>query len=330
MTWTIIDGEPVLFEETFFPGTHNTTVTLGKPKERWRLITFCLNDSKIESSSCRCATTSTEKQQKNKEFCMSNSVSVAAAYARRFPERHWSFLGPGTEESWYATHTYKPDGLWDTSAELTMVNLRKSGHPLIRGTSALSRGSLKSKGCGKTSIHYSGDPATAELSFRINFPSISSVSPEQYRIGVKNTLSRCQILSSSSTGKLVAEVNDESESKVEPSVVSILPNSLVINVPVLGNLVRQHKETFENFPEDIRVSKACDDAGFVRVVSRGQYFVTIHDIELAGFGCAGSCGENTSRRGDERSKPKGWIRGNTKNAPVLEVKVTNFLERYGE
>ena len=56
--------------------------------------------------------------------------------------------------------------------------------------------------------------------------------------------------------------------------------------------------------------------------------MTIHDIALAGFGCAGSCREYKSPRDDERSKPKGWIRWNTKIDPVLEVEVTNFLERY--
>ena len=60
---------------------------------------------------------------------------------------------------------------------------------------------------------------------------------------------------------------------------------------------------FENLPEDIRVSKAGDDAGFMRKISLGQYFMTIHDMDLTGFEHAGSCREWTS----------GWIRGITKN-----------------
>ena len=48
-----------------------------------------------------------------------------------------------------------------------MINLRESGHPLFRGTRALFRGALKSKGGGQLSIHNNGDPATAEMSFRI-------------------------------------------------------------------------------------------------------------------------------------------------------------------
>ena len=93
--------------------------------------------------------------------------------------------------------------------------------------------------------------------------------------------------------------------------------------------MRQHKERFENLPEDVRVNKASDDAGFISKVSPGQCFVTIHDIELAGFGCAGSCREYTSLRDDKRSNPKGWIRGNTEIGPVLKVKATNYLERVG-
>ena len=55
------------------------------------------------------------------------------------------------------------------------------------------------------------------------------------------------------------------------------------------------EKKIENFPEDMRVSEAIDDTGFVRKVSLGQYFVTFHYIDSAGFGYSGSC----------------WIRGNT-------------------
>ena len=60
----------------------------------------------------------------------------------------------------------------------------------------------------------------------------------------------------------MAKANNESGSKVAPTVVTILTNSLLINAPAQGNLVQQHKERFENFPEDIRMSKASGDAGF--------------------------------------------------------------------
>ena len=103
-----------------------------------------------------------------------------------------------------------------------MTNLSESGHPPVRGTSALSRGSLKSKEGGKPSIHYNGDSATAELVLRI----IISVN----QLSINGAVSdRCEELAqqisdhpSSSTGKLVAKMNDESESKVAPTVVGDL------------------------------------------------------------------------------------------------------------
>ena len=86
-------------------------------------------------------------------------------------------------------------------------------------------------------------------------------------------------------------MNNESESKVAHADVAILTKSPMIKVLARKNSVQQHKERFENLPEDIRVSKASGDAVFIRKVSPGQCFVTIHDIELAGFGRAGSCRE---------------------------------------
>ena len=65
----------------------------------------------------------------------------------------WVIFGPGTEVKWYGTHTYKPKGLWDRFAEVMMLYLRDSGRPVLRATSALDRGLLKSKKGGKLSIH---------------------------------------------------------------------------------------------------------------------------------------------------------------------------------
>ena len=71
----------------------------------------------------------------NREICNANSVNVAA-YARKFPQRRQSFLGPGCEKKWYGTHTQKPDGEWDRTAESMMLNFAESRHPVFRATSA--------------------------------------------------------------------------------------------------------------------------------------------------------------------------------------------------
>ena len=50
----------------------------------------------------------------------------------------------------------------DRVAELMMIKFSASGHPVFRSTSPLSRGTLKSKGGGKISIHFSADGDTIE------------------------------------------------------------------------------------------------------------------------------------------------------------------------
>ena len=86
----------------------------------------------------------------NEQMCILNSSEVKA-YAKRFPEGHGPFLGPGTEEKWCGTDTCEPEGLWNRSAEMILLHFRESGHPLFRATGALDRGSLEGKG-GKNII----------------------------------------------------------------------------------------------------------------------------------------------------------------------------------
>ena len=59
----------------------------------------------------------------------------------------------------------RPRGEWDRVAELTMIKFR-SRHPVFRATSPLSRGTLKSKGGVKLSIHFCADGRTIETVFR--------------------------------------------------------------------------------------------------------------------------------------------------------------------
>ena len=115
--------------------------------------------------------------------------------------------------------------------------------------------------------------------------------------------------------------NPESHS----NAVSILTNPPLNSVPVQEDMLHHHNKSFENHPEDVRVSKASEDAGLMRKNSRGQHLMTTHDMKLTGFGYAGSCREFSSSLNDA----KGWIRGNNEIGPVLEVKVANLLEQYG-
>ena len=70
--------------------------------------------------------------------------------------------------------------------------------------------------------------------------------------------------------------------------LTVITKPLSINVPVQGNLLRRFYQRFETLPKTTQVIKTCENAGFMRKISLGQYFVTIHDMD-DGFGSAGSC-----------------------------------------
>ena len=71
------------------------------------------------------------------------------------------------------------------------------------------------------------------------------------------------------------------------------------------------------------------DAGFLNVVEIGQYFMTKDTAEFSQFTDSVACREYTLPREDEASQPKGWIRGNTKIGPVLEVAICYLHGKYG-
>ena len=67
-------------------------------------------------------------------------------------------------------------------------------------------------------------------------------------------------------------------------------------------------------------------AGFVHVVEIGQYFMT-KDTQERFF--AWGCREYTLPRNDKSSQAKGWIHGNTRIGPVLEVTTSCINGKHG-
>ena len=88
-------------------------------------------------------------QNEETKTCIANAHRVTK-YARRFTQRHWSFLGLGSDKKWCGSHVNKPDGEWDNTAEDMMLNFAESGHPTFRAICELEKGELKSKGKGVT------------------------------------------------------------------------------------------------------------------------------------------------------------------------------------
>ena len=68
------------------------------------------------------------------------------------------------------------------------------------------------------------------------------------------------------------------------------------------------------------------DAGFISVAEIGQYFMTKDTGEQF---CARACREYTLARNDGSSPPKGWIQGNTKIGPVLEITTSYLYGKHG-
>ena len=71
------------------------------------------------------------------------------------------------------------------------------------------------------------------------------------------------------------------------------------------------------------------DTGFLNVVEIRQYFMTKNTAEFSQFTDAVACREYTLPRDEETSEPKGWISGNTKIGPLLEVTTCCLQGKYG-
>ena len=84
----------------------------------------------------------------------------------------------------------------------------------------------------------------------------------------------------------------------------------------------------EKLSQQDKLSKFCLDAGFLSVVENGQYLMTKDTSDLKQFNTV-ACREYTLPRVDEASQPKGWIQGNTKIGPVLEVATSYLHGKYG-
>ena len=91
------------------------------------------------------------------------------------------------------------------------------------------------------------------------------------------------------------------------------------------DLLQRYQERVERLSQQNRVIKFCTDAGFLTTVEVGQYFMTLknsHNSQIQWL-------VDTLPRDEKSSDPKGWIRGNTKNGPVLEVTTCCLQGKYG-
>ena len=231
---------------------------------------------------------------------------------------NWSFIGPGSEKKWYSSEN-SPQGAWDNIAEQMLLEFAESGHPTFRATTPLSRGILKSKGRGKLSIHFAADGDTIDTIYRI----ILSVNQLSLYGAVAAV---CEEFESHQDGSGEPEIlMGQSIVLGEVKAEDLLQNENPMNDQIIW---QQYIQQVESLSPENRVSKFCKEAGFMRVVEVGQYFVTKDTCSLRQFRSV-ACREYILPRDDPTSQAKGWIQGNIRIGPVLEVTTSFQHFKYG-
>ena len=125
-----IDGEPMEFEWMIFPGF--TTLQFVQEVQKFMNKMSEPEDFKGRNIFMSMYYDIVCGDPHNEKVCLAHSIT--AECAKKFSLGRWSFLGPGAETKWNATDTFKPGREWDSVAELMMVNLSESGHPIFRAT----------------------------------------------------------------------------------------------------------------------------------------------------------------------------------------------------
>ena len=149
-----------------------------------------------------------------------------------------------------------------------MIKFAESGHPVFRSTSPLSRGTLKSSGGGKLSIHFCADWVTIETV--LLFHTIISVNQLSIYGAVAEMCEECDSCHDR-TGRLVVE--GHSNPLFVPSVME--PHTLLTDDIAQDDLLQRYQERVERLSQQNRVIEFCTDAGFLKkTVEVGQYFMT--------------------------------------------------------
>ena len=230
----------------------------------------------------------------------------------------WSLIGPGSEKKWYPSEN-SPQGAWDHIAEDMLLEFAESGHPIFRATTPLSRGQLKSKGRGKLSTHFTADQDTVDTIYRI-------------------ILSVNQLSVYGAVAAICEEFEDHQDRTGQPVILvgqSIVLGEVKAETPVHDEdprndqiIWQQYIQQIESLSPENRESKFCKEAGLMRVVEVGQYFVTKDTGDFGQFQSV-ACREYTLPRDDRASQPKGWIQRNMRIGPVLEVTTSFQHFKYG-
>ena len=180
------------------------------------------------------------------------------------------------------------------------------------------RSTLKSKGRGKLSIQFTADYPTIETVLRI-------------------IISANQLSIYGAVAAICEEFENHQDGSGEPEILmgqSIVLGEIKAEVlldnedPLNQILWQQYIERIESLSPESKVSRFCMEAGFIRIFEVRQYFVTKDTGYFRQFRSV-ACREYTLPRDDPASQPKGWIQGNMRIGPVLEVTTSFQNNKHG-
>ena len=181
---------------------------------------------------------------------------------------------------------------------------------------------LKSKGGGKLSIHFCADGETTETVFR----TITSV----HQLSIYGAVSDlCEEYKACHVRTVRPVMVGRSDTLFVPTSSLMKTPTPSTDDPAQEDLLQKFQERVERLSQQNRVIKICTDAGFLTTVEVGQYFMTKDTEEFSQFKDSVACREYTLPRDEDSSNPKGWIRGNTKIGPVLEVTTSYLQGKFG-
>ena len=85
----------------------------------------------------------------------------------------------------------------------------------------------------------------------------------------------------------------QSDPLFEPARLLMTTPTLSTKVPAQENLLQKYKERVEKLQQPDRLIKICIDAGFLKTVEVGQYFLTKDTEEFLQFAAPVTCREYT-------------------------------------
>ena len=197
------------------------------------------------------------------------------------------------------------------------TSLKVDGHPAFRATSASERGEFKKQRWWKEDIvHCNGSEHPVELILR----AIISVN----QLSIYGTVADlCEEEDPDSRNQTEGEI---CESLVIPTeITNANAKSQSSTSSTQGGFLQEYERKLAELLDDQKLSKLCTDAHFLKEIGKGQFFFA---IEKGSENMQTACREYTRSRNLKTSRPRGWIRSNTKISPVLDLKIFLHEGRY--